>query len=521
MKKILLFCSLISGDIVFAQNAPVIQNITVPAPALDNSSMTYRNAIIDMQFSAQNKDLFYIKNQGGLDLINQDDMTIYSVNEKKHIGIASIPTLIESNNGREALIDFQNNNKRIQKEGEMYQYGIYTTNYQNATQNFIDATYKIVFNNNKSVRFDNDAAIPISIFNHKNQTTEQSITDFKFWKNTDSLSVFIKSEKEKYLEFAKKYYAYQYKGIKKEYSEHYKKSMYYLGGIKARYDPAKQVAHIVIKIEINNLWGSSLYNYYSTFNFLYEIDFKHKSYTKLASSHYPITLKDNYCAWIPIENEPIDNETIYDRPIKSILYFDEYSTTVFDNAYINRLNQLTTPAADVKFEFANNLYLIFKEKAPGSRYYFVNRQTNVCEKIVNLRLPYKDINMVWDDNSLKSAIQLYNDPGFSSKNHATSIYIIDWNTLRADILDDHGNQQAYANRTNAYMVQAEINREAFYKSLDEQNARDRKSRQENEEIENTINKNWEKAKAIKQLPLFPTKVTYYYWGTDGQKHIID
>lgn len=520
MKKQLILFTLIYSGNFFAQNAPIIQNISVPTPSHDNSSMTYRHALIYMQFSAQNKDLFYIKARGGKDEINQDHITIYSVNEKKNIGIASVPSLIESNHGREALIDFQNNNKGLQKDGKIYQYGIYSDNYRNATQNFIDATYKIVFNNNKSVRFDNDAAIPISIFNHKSQTTEQSLTDFKFWKNTDSLSVFIKSEKEKYLEFAKKYYAYNYKEIKKDYSEHYKKSMYYLGGIEARYDPTKQVAHLVIKFEINNLWGSSLYNYYSTFNFLYEIDFKHKSYTKLASSHYPITLKDNYCTWIPIGNEPIDNETVYDRPIKNILYFDEYATTVFDKEYLNKINQLTSPAADVKFEYANNLYLIFKEKAPGNRYYFVNRQNNICEKIVNLRLPYKDINMVWDDNSLKSAMLFYNDPSQTSNNHATSIYIIDWNTLKVDILDDHYNQQVYENRTNAYLAKAESDREAFYKSMNEQSKRDIKSRQEMEDIEKTININVEKAKAL-NLPLFPTKVTYYYWGSDGQKHIID
>jgi hypothetical protein len=59
MKKVLIFFSLIFSEILIAQNAPVIiQNITVPTPAPDNAAMTYRNARIKMQFSAQNPVLY-------------------------------------------------------------------------------------------------------------------------------------------------------------------------------------------------------------------------------------------------------------------------------------------------------------------------------------------------------------------------------------------------------------------------------------------------------------------------------
>jgi hypothetical protein len=520
MKKVLIFFSLIFSEILIAQNAPVIiQNITVPTPAPDNAAMTYRNARIKMQFSAQNPGLFYIK-KNVLEQENNDDITFYNVNEKKHIGTTTIESLINTNHGREVLIDFYNGN--IELGNDIYGHGLAGRMKVDA---FLDATHQFVFNNNQPVRLTDKNAIAISIINYQNQTTVQSFGEFRIWKNPNSQNEFIKSEKEKYLDYVKQYSPKDLKFIKNNYDKKLNESMYYLEGITKTYDSIRQIAHIVLKFNINNLYGPYFNNYYSTYNILYEIDFKHKSYTELASSYYPMNLKGNFCSWIPIDNKPITNETIYDRPIKSILYFDEYSTTVFDSAYINKLNQLTTPAGDVKFEHANNLYFIFKEKAPGSRYYFVNRQNNICEKIINLLPPTRCSEMVWDDNLLKSAMLKYNNLHYCenspSKNYATTVYIIDWNTLSADILDDHTNQQVYENRTNAYLAKAESDRDAFYKSLDEQHVRDQKSRQEMENIENTINKNYEKAKALKQLPLFPTKVTHYYWGADGQKHIID
>jgi hypothetical protein len=94
MKKVLIFFSLIFSEILFAQNAPVIiQNITVPTPAPDNATMTYRNARINVQFSAQNPGLFYIK-KNILEPENNDDITFYNVNEKQHSGTTTNEALI-------------------------------------------------------------------------------------------------------------------------------------------------------------------------------------------------------------------------------------------------------------------------------------------------------------------------------------------------------------------------------------------------------------------------------------------
>ncbi|MEI6087777.1 MAG: hypothetical protein WCR66_09335, partial [Bacteroidota bacterium] len=275
--KLLIFFSLIFSEILFAQNAPVIiQNITVPTPVPDNATMTYRNARINMQFSAQNPGLFYIK-KNVLEPENNDDITFYNVNEKQHIGTTTIESLINTNHGREVLIDLNNSN--IELGNDIYGQGLAGRIKVDAN---LDATHQFVFNNNQPVRLTDKNAIAISIINYQNQTTVQSFGEFRIWKNPNSLNEFIKSEKEKYLDYVKQYSPKDLKFIKKNYDKKLNESMYYLGGITKTYDSIRQIARIVLKFNINNLYGPYFNTYYSTYNILYEIDFKHKSYTELA-----------------------------------------------------------------------------------------------------------------------------------------------------------------------------------------------------------------------------------------------
>lgn len=119
---------------------------------------------------------------------------------------------------------------------------------------------------------------------------------------------------------------------------------------------------------------------------------------------------------------------------------------------INDLNILTAPAGNVEFEIANENYMIFKDlhrqdKDDKKTFYFINKKTNSCEKIVTLNGKY--IDLVWNEDLTKSCLQLNSKlpenlvPDVYKFEYYISLYIIDWETFQIKFIDDHVNQLNY------------------------------------------------------------------------------
>jgi hypothetical protein len=134
---------------------------------------------------------------------------------------------------------------------------------------------------------------------------------------------------------------------------------------------------------------------------------------------------------------------------------DEFKLNYSDEAVkqiINDLNVLTAPAGNVEFEIANESYIIFKDlhrqdKDQKKTFYFINKKTNNCEKIVTLNGKY--IDLVWNEDFTKSCIKLNSNlpeslvPDVYKFGYYSSLYVVDWDTFQIKFIDDHVNQLNY------------------------------------------------------------------------------
>lgn len=152
---------------------------------------------------------------------------------------------------------------------------------------------------------------------------------------------------------------------------------------------------------------------------------------------------------------------------------------------INDLNILTAPAGNVEFEIANENYLIFKDlhrqdNDSKKTFYFINKKTNSCEKIVTLNGKY--IDLVWNEDLTKSCLQLNSKlpenlvPDVYKFEYYISLYIIDWETFQIKFIDDHVNQLNY-------LALAKSDKIASDSSYQQYNAKVAAINEQNNEIE--------------------------------------
>ncbi|MDN3678004.1 hypothetical protein QWY90_11875 [Flavobacterium paronense] len=161
-------------------------------------------------------------------------------------------------------------------------------------------------------------------------------------------------------------------------------------------------------------------------------------------------------------------------------YSDETVKKIIDD-----LNILTAPAGNVEFEIANENQIIFKDlhrldKDTKTTYYFINKISNLCEKIVTVNGKY--IDLVWNEDFTKSCIKLNSKlpeslvPDVYKFGYYSSLYVIDWETFQIKFIDDHDNQLNYLALAKSDKLASDI-------SYQQYNAKVAAINRENNEIE--------------------------------------
>lgn len=193
---------------------------------------------------------------------------------------------------------------------------------------------------------------------------------------------------------------------------------------------------------------------------------------------------------------------------------------------LDDLNYLTTPAGNIMFEAANEEYMIFKDPHRENRidygnstYYFINRKSNLCEKIVNVNSPS---DMVWNEDFTKSCLkQIHKLPEhlvpdvYKESSYYSIFYIIDWKTKDVKHLDDHVMQLNYLREAINDKIIADAKWEA---SRPERERQSRKEWDEYYESQRKINENVEKSKALTPKT---AKERYFYYNSVGNKVFTD
>jgi hypothetical protein len=177
-------------------------------------------------------------------------------------------------------------------------------------------------------------------------------------------------------------------------------------------------------------------------------------------------------------------------------------------------------------EAINESYIILKDphrenivNSSTATYYFVNRKTNLCEKIVNVNSP---LDMVWNEDFTKSCLQRTRKlpdnlvPDVIKGGYYYSIfYIVDWETLQVKHLDDHVTQLNYLGSAINDKIQSDANWEA---SRPERERQSKKDWDNYYESQRKINENVEKSKALDPKT---AKERYYYYDSVGNKVFTD
>lgn len=292
---------------------------------------------------------------------------------------------------------------------------------------YVNDTLRIKVNDDKDFNLDNTNNFTIALTDSKNKKDIFTIDNFNIWNN--------KKEKNKFYSDLTEYYKLSepqfYKQRKNDFDKNY-------GGIKdvyAVYDEAKNIARIQFAIGT----PSASEDYY----FLFEIDFKNKTYKKIGESQFKAILKKDH--WVYC-----DKFLKWEFENDKIIYFDEnYSTINLDSTFFDKINMLvpSIPLWSLKYVTSNSNYIIIEGGL--SYYFFINKKTLECEKIVHLILPKDDKNnyaerryedkgkkLAWNKNLTKSALTLAYKLNPSDQTFVSCIYIINWNTLEVDLIKD-------------------------------------------------------------------------------------
>ncbi len=411
-----------------------IQNIIIPAPN-GVSSMTNRAKFVKIQFGNRTDKLLYLWGE---------DITFYTVNDAKMIGHSNYKTLTEKEIGREILADFNRNS---------YQdYAFYFPQRNDKGDGYCNEKFQIKINKGKPLGINSDSTYVVTLHDYQKSTDIETLQNLSFWKNSEERKAFFKKEKEDY------YNSLKEQGLSKDaiesakeyYEKRSKKRI--LTDVHASYDANKNIAHVVFtfKHAIS----------YNSHNVMFDIDFKNKTYKKIAESDYVAKVNDDFYSFQSLRYQDKTTKDWHNN--HRIINFDDNSTIDIDKAYLNKISNLTNPPRNVRFETANKEYLVFKSSEDGvvaESYYFVNKKSNFCEKIVTLN-SHQRLDVVWNnDFSLAAFNQRYKlNP--SDENEVSSVSIINLDNLSVQLLDDHQyqtdviNAQIEQNKANAAKLSA-------------------------------------------------------------------
>ncbi len=397
-----------------------IQSLTVPAPN-GIYTMTDRANEVKMQFSSSNKNFLYLWG---------NKPNIITLNDAKVAARSSYETLTKTDFGREVLADFNKNSYA--------KYLSYSSHFNEKGVGYANHKFQIKINKGKSFGINNDSTYTVTLYNYQKFIDDETIANFSFWKNSDEQKAYHKKEKEAYFDSFTDENSNKSsrKNARDEYEE---RSHTKLTDIHASYDSIKSLAHVVFTF--------SHLQYSRSYNVMYDIDFKNKSYKKIGESDFIAKVNDDcYYYLAAITQDQTTKEWF--RNYK-IINFDDNSTIDIDKSYIGKLNKLTNPAGDVEFVTANKDYLLFKslslQKIVGSEaftsngvsYYFVNKSNNFCEKIININHQAIGNNIVFNSDFSKAAYSQNYKLNPSDSKYVNSVYIIDFENLSVKFIDDH------------------------------------------------------------------------------------
>lgn len=419
-----------------------IQNLTIPSPNGVNS-MTDRAENVKMGFSSFNTNFLYLWG---------NTPNLITINDAKVASRSSYETLTKTDVGRMILADF---NKSSSSTNDSY-----SPHFQQKGFGYANHKFQIKINKGKPFGINNDSTFDVTLYNYQKFIDDETIKNFSFWKNSDERKAYHKKEKDSYFDFLKSD-GRDNKYIKEVYEN---KNKTKLTDIHASYDSIRSMAHVVFTF--------THLKYSQSYNVMYDIDFKNKTYKKIAEADFETKVNDDcYTYLASITQDPATKNWF--RNYK-IINFDDNSTIDIDQAYIEKLNNLTNPPREVEFKTSNKEYLLFESKKgypsyAEYSYYFVNKKNNFCEKIVTLKTGNQGIgwgNIVWNNDFSKAAFSQRYKLNPSDQNTVTIAYIIDFENLSVTIIDDHQYQIDAINNKIAqdkeYSLQAVIKSQEVY-----------------------------------------------------------
>lgn len=434
------------NDVAKRKEKLQIQNITIPAPN-GLYSLTDRASDVKMQFCTSSQSILCLWG---------NNPTFYNVKDTKKIGHSTYGKLLESEIGREILADINKSSSTTNTS--------YSPYFNKKGEGYATDKFQIKINNGKPFDMNNNDTYTVMLYNYQKFIEEATLPNFSFWKDENERKDYHKKEKEAYFDFYEDATSHAKKTAKEEYEENSKKN---LTDIHASYDSIKSMAHIVFTF--------SHYKYDRSYNLMYDIDFKNKTYKKIGESDYKATVNDGCYSFIT-SITPNKIETKKGFLNYRIINFEDNSTIDIDKAYMEKLNNLTNPPGDVEFVTANKEYIIFKSNISENNrkkdsYYFVNKKNNFCEKIINIYNERVGDIVFNSDFSMAACNQKYKlNPNDS--NLVNSVYILDLENLAVKLLDDNVYQmeainnkiiqdKESADRLSAWYVQHYAERDAI------------------------------------------------------------
>jgi hypothetical protein len=394
-----------------------IQNLTIPAPN-GAYSMTDRAEDVKMEFSSFNNNFLYLWG---------NTPNLITINDAKVAARSSYETLTKTDVGRMILADF---NKSSSSTNDSY-----SPHFKQKGFGYANHKFQIKINKGKPFGINNDSTFDVTLYNYQKFIDDETIKNFSFWKNSDERKAYHKKEKDIYFDFLKSD-GRDNKYIKEVYEN---KNKTKLTDIHASYDSIKSMAHVVFTF--------THLKYSQSYNVMYDIDFKNKTYKKIAESDFEAKVNDDCYTYLASITEDKTTKKWF-RNYK-IINFDDNSTININQAYIEKLNNLTNPPREVEFITSNKEYLLFESKKgypsyAEYSYYFVNKKNNFCEKIVTLKTGHEGIgwgNIVWNNDFSNAAFSRRYKLNSSDQNSVTIAYIIDFENLSVQLIDDYQYQQ--------------------------------------------------------------------------------
>jgi hypothetical protein len=484
MKNTIVILILLLNNLLVAQitdskkDAIKVLNITIPE-AIGSNSISHRfgypNYIIT-QFSSANPDLLYVVNDNNEQYYSNDYVTAYL--GTKMIGRISNRNIKTTDIGKEIMAD-------VNKDAE-YVFNILDrrTSHDQKSIGYIDKKLRIKTNNDAPFDLLKNDNCPLTLVNYQENKDVYTFENFTFWSDKNDKKEFFKKLKTDFFKWADE------RKIQTEVKSVMSKEPATLTDIKASYSADRSIAHVVFTF---------LHPYYyGKYYLLYDIDFKNKTSKKLGESKFAAILNDDHFIYTVFKTW--DATTKKSIEYQKLINFDDNNSIVdLDKNFYDKINKIRTTDENFLYCKSNKDFIVFNlwhfenKNDRFCSYYFINKKTLECDKIVNLHTPNFDSNNYnysisskgpkWNKYLDKSAYTIAYKLYPTDENYVSSIYIIDWNTGALKLLSDHEYQLTALRKKDERIALDKV-------AIDKLDASNREITKINEEINNAGHTCW-------------------------------